>query len=139
LISALVTKRGENLCVPCNTATLLKEISEAMGLDIPPFNLGKYIFQHPEESDTIDKILLTYLPETSRKSQTTAHIRKSSLPPLDLFMLKSNILKDMLESEIVLAYKNPESNTKDEWDLVKELRTKILSRIQVIENGETKT
>lgn len=49
LITALTTRRASHLCIPCNTATLLKEISEALGLSLQPFNLGKYVFQHSEE------------------------------------------------------------------------------------------
>lgn len=35
------------------------EISDAMGLDLAPFHIGKYIFAHPHETQQIDQILNT--------------------------------------------------------------------------------
>jgi len=74
-----------------------------MGLSLSHFDLGKYIFENKQESEQLEQLLL---------KQTSA---------IDSFLLKSRILKTMLEQEVLSA--------RDQWARVRQVRERMLERL----------
>jgi hypothetical protein len=93
-----------------------------MCLEISSFDLGKYIFDNPSESDMIDQILQSHL--TKKPDQ------KQQLPCLDTYLMKSHMLREVLTDNFLTKAKSSQ-----QWDVVRETREKILARIQSIEEG----
>ena len=111
---------------PTNAPSLLSQVLSAMSLQVSPFTLGKYLFKHQADADLIEQILAAHQPK-EQKGHSRRRSSLSSLPPLDSMLLKSDILRDMLEQEVDL------SGTSNKWEVVKGLRDSILKRIQALE------
>jgi hypothetical protein len=58
---------------------------------------------------------------------------KANLPPcLDTYVLKSKMLREVLENVVQSRMQKSE---KRQWEIVREVREKILTRIEAIEKG----
>ena len=110
-----------------------------MCLEISSFDLGKYIFDNPTEADMIDQILQSYLAKAVNEPSGQSYNKNSHLLPcLDTYIMKSNMLKEVLMKEFMITADRgigKRVNAKNQWDVVREIREKILARIQSIEEG----
>ena len=75
-----------------------------MGLNVASFDLGKYIFQNQEESQILDHLLAAYSSESNCHSSNKKG--PTSLPAIDSYILKSNLLRCLLENEVLMMNMN---------------------------------